>query len=95
MSIGDHVFVAIPLTGGYSGGAPRGVVYTGTVIAVGDRDEVVVKNEHGIHTYGGPYSGTKVFPSEPEAWRHCAEILGRSADALSAAASECEAKAQA
>lgn len=93
MTVGETVFIAIPIyLSAYSDEA-GGRVYRGQVVAVGDREELVVKTDAGIHTYGGPYSDTKAFGSEPEAWRHCAAVLRRAGQRVLDAAVECEAKA--
>jgi hypothetical protein len=93
MTVGETVFVAIPICLSVYSDEPGGRVYQGTVIASGDRGEVVVKTDGGIHTYGGPFSDTKAFGSESEAWRHCAAVLRRRGQAVLDAAAGCEAKA--
>ena len=93
MTAGETVFVAIPIyLSAYTPG-PGGRVYQGTVVAAGDLGELVVKTDAGIHTYGGPFSDTKAFGSEPEAWRHCAAVLRKAGQQVIDAAAECEAKA--
>jgi|688.fasta_scaffold77662_7 hypothetical protein len=91
MTIGQTVWVAQPIC--HSITEPRGVVHEGTVIAIGDRGEVVVKDVHGIRTYGGLFSDAKAFESAGEAWSHCAAVLLVRAGEIVAAANKCEAKA--
>ena len=89
MSVGDKVFAAIPC---YHNSDVKGLVTEGTVVAIGDRDETVLKTDVGIFTYGGPFSETKVFASESEAWSHCESVLRRRGEALLAAAEKCRAE---
>lgn len=93
MTVGQRVFIAIPINTSIGGDGPKGVVHEGDIIAIGDRGEVVIKNQCGVHSYGGPYSDTKGFSTESEAWRHCAIVLRARGDLVLAAAAECEAKA--
>lgn len=88
MTIGEKVFVAIPI---YNHGDPKGVVYEGTVIALGDRGELVVKDEFGVHTYGGPFSDTRCFTDRESAWAHCIETLKRASSRILDAVAVCEA----
>ncbi len=88
MQVGDTVFAGLPLCS--SGYPPRGWAQAGTVIALGDRGEVIMKTEVGIYTYGGPFSDSKVFASESEAWAHCAETLRKRASEILAAVEKCE-----
>jgi hypothetical protein len=88
MTIGDQIFVALPLPVTED---PKGVVYEGTVIALGDRGEVIVKNDHGVHTYGGPFSNSRCFADARSAWSHNAETLRRYATRLLDAVAVCEA----
>lgn len=88
MKVGDAVWVGLPLCA--SGYEPRGCAQGGTVIAIGDRGEVVLKTESGIHTYGGPFSDSRVFVSESEAWAHCAEVLRKRAGEILVAVEKCE-----
>jgi hypothetical protein len=91
MTAGEKVFVALPVYG--AGSEPKGHVTEGTVVAEGERGEVVVKASHGgIYTYGGPFSDSKVFATEGEAWGHCAAVLRRRAAQVSEAAEACEAR---
>jgi len=91
MTIGQLVWVGVPYTGiSYE---PGGTVYEGSVVAVGERGEVVVKCKHGIHTWGGPFSDSKTFESAREAWLHCASTLLRRAESITGAANKCEANA--
>ena len=90
MTIGQTVWVAQPIC--HSTTEPRGVVNEGTVIAIGDHGEVVVKDVRGIRTYGGLFSDAKAFESASEAWLHCANTLTRRAGEIVDAANRCEAK---
>jgi len=87
MSVGERVFAACPVY--HAGSDPKGIVTEGTVVAIGDRGETVVKTEHGIYTYGSPFSDSKVFLAEAEAWRYCGEVLRQRAEAVAVAAKDC------
>lgn len=91
MTAGDTVFVATPIC--LSDQEPRGIVRAVTVVMVGDRGEIVAKDECGISTYGKRFDLTRVFATEAEAWGHCAEELRQRAGKIAAAAAACEEKA--
>lgn len=90
MQAGDRVFVAYAITDR----EVMSIVYPATVIAAGDRGYVVVKTDHGsLLTAGGPFSVSRVFGCEIEAWRWSAGELRAAAAKVLAAADKADAKA--